>query len=76
MTPHATPKLTNGKGMLNVPVSESSGHGGVHAGGEELELDDVPEDATITAVDGQAVTDWLEIYGSRGSVGAAGRRSR
>ncbi|MGN6367809.1 MAG: site-2 protease family protein [Phycisphaerae bacterium] len=73
VTLHATPKLTNGKGMLNVPVSESLDTTAFMPAGKDPALDDVPEDATIASVDGVKVNDWLEIYTAVRQHGTAGK---
>ncbi len=73
VTLHATPKLTNGKGMLNVPVSESLDTTAFMPAVKNPELDDVPEDATIASVDGQKVTDWLDIYAIARQRGTPGK---
>ena len=73
VTLHATPKLTNGKGMLNVPVSQNLETTAFMPAVKNPELDDVAEDATIASVDGQKVSEWLDVYAIARQHGAPGK---
>jgi regulator of sigma E protease len=65
VTVTVTPKLTRGKGLINVPLGQDIEHLAFIPPGPDTTVGalNLPPEATIAAVDGQLVSNWQDIYG-------------